>query len=262
MNKVVTETRGDIFIVTINRPEVMNALDPETHQAMSDAFDDFEQNPSLRVAIVTGASNKAFCAGGDIKTMATAVTKEDYAVPASGYGGITRRRWKKPLIAAINGMAFGGGFEMVMAAHLAVASEKAVFGLPEPLIGNAAVAGGMHRLPRHIPHKQAMEILLTAKTLTAQQALDFGLVNEIVSDDNVLERAIDVALQICRCAPLAIEATLQTATQTAQFNDIYDAMDAQEAGFFTAIDTMLHSEDTQEGLKAFIDKRPPQWKGK
>lgn len=262
MSSITTDIQGQVFILTINRPEAMNALDPATHKLMAQAFDDFEQNPALRVAIVTGAGNKAFCAGGDIKTMAKALTKEDYAVPDSGYGGITRRRWKKPLIAAVNGMAFGGGFEIIMAAHLAVASEKAIFGLPEPLIGTAAVAGGMHRLPRQISQKYAMEILLTAKTLTAQQTHDMGLINEIVNPDDVLTRAIDLANTICRCAPLAIEATLQTTSQTFEFSDVFDAMDAQEQGFFTAIDTMMKSEDTQEGLQAFINKRTPQWQGK
>lgn len=261
-NTVLSHTEGQILIIRINRPEVMNALDPETHQAMSDILDTFEDDDDLRVAIIAGTGNKAFCSGGDISVMNEAKTEDDYAVPASGYGGMTRRRCKKPVIAAVNGLAFGGGFEIVLACHLAIAAEDAVFSLPEPLIGTAAVAGGLHRLPRYMPSKAAFELLLTAKQITAFEALTLGLINDVVPNEHVLGKAIELAERICRCAPLAIQATLEVVQDGLGYPDEFAAMDAQYRGEFPSIKTMMLSQDTHEGLKAFIEKRRPNWSGK
>jgi enoyl-CoA hydratase/carnithine racemase len=259
---ILCHTEDQILIIRINRPEVMNALDPATHLAMSDALDAFEEDDHLRVAIITGAGKKAFCAGGDISVMSEAKTDADYAVPESGYGGMTRRRCRKPVIAAVNGFAFGGGFEIVLACHLAIAAEDAVFSLPEPLIGTAAVAGGLHRLPRYLASKTAYELLLTAKQISAFEALTLGLVNEVVAQENVLSKAIEMAERICRCAPLAIEATLEVVQEGLSYSDEFTAMDAQYHDVFPSIRRMMLSQDTHEGLKAFIEKRRPNWSGK
>lgn len=258
-NTVLTEDFGDYVIITLNRPKVMNALDPATHKAMAEALDRFEDHPQQRVAIVTGAGDKAFCAGGDISTMADAKTEEDYAVPASGYGGMTRRQSRKPIIAAVNGIAFGGGFEMVLAADLAIACEHAKFGLPEALLGTAAVAGGLHRLPRMIGQKRALQMQLTGQAISAQQALAWGLINEVVASD-VVGASVSLAKDILRAGPLAVSAILEATKEGMRLADEYAAMDAQAKGAFPAVDKMLVSDDVREGLRAFLEKRQPVWR--
>ena len=163
------ERDGHLLQVTISRPEVMNAIHPPASFELSRVFDSFESDPDLWVAIVTGAGDKAFCAGNDLKYQA-AGNKLEW--PASGFGGLTSRfDGRKPVIAAVNGLAMGGGFEIVLACDIAVASEHAVFALPEPRVGLAALAGGLHRLPRQIGHKQAMGMLLTGRRVDAAEAL-------------------------------------------------------------------------------------------
>ena len=259
-NKVNIEDHGKYVVITICRPEVHNALDPETHAAMDHALNQFEQNPNQLVAIVTGQGTKAFCAGGDISAMAKAEVLEDYAVPRNGYGGMTCRKSSKPIIAAVNGLAMGGGFEMVLAADIAIASEHAVFALPEARIGTAAVAGGMHRLPRMIGMKRALEIQLTGRTISAEQALQWGLLNQVVSADELLPAAIALAEDIIRSAPLAIRAILQASKGGMQYSDEFAAMKAQDMGEFPAVQRMLTSSDVKEGLAAFLEKRLPHWK--
>lgn len=215
----------------------------------------------FRVAIVTGAGDKAFCAGGDISAMADAKTEEDYAVPPSGYGGMTRRQSRKPIIAAVNAFAFGGGFEMVLAADLAIASEHAKFGLPEALLGTAAVAGGLHRLPRMIGQKQALQMQLTGQAISAQQALAWGLINDVVASD-VVSAAVTLAKDILRAGPMAVSAILEATKEGMRYADEYAAMDAQAEGAFPAVNRMLVSDDIREGLQAFLEKRKPVWRNK
>lgn len=167
---IETARDGRIFTVTINRPEKHNAVSPRTNAEMAEAFDEFANDDSLWVAILTGAGDKAFCSEGDIGVMVDSETEADYPVPASGYGGLTNRHdCFKPIIAAVNGFAFGGGFEMVLAADLAIAAEGTKFGLPEPKIGTAAVAGGMHRLVRQLGWKPAMKSCLPATRSTLRR---------------------------------------------------------------------------------------------
>jgi enoyl-CoA hydratase/carnithine racemase len=259
---ITVEREERVYTVTINRPEVMNALNPETHSEMAQAFDEFEQDADLWVAIVTGAGDSAFCAGGDISAMVDAKSEDDYKVPESGYGGLTNRfSCDKPIIAAVNGLALGGGFELALSCDIVIASENAMFGLPEPKIGTAAVASGMHRLVREIGLKQAMGILLTADFVDAQKALDFGLVNAMVPAPELMDTARKYAAKILKCAPLAIQATKQCALQGLQYANVEEAMKAQQAHQFEKLDTMMNSEDIREGLQAFMDKRKPQWKG-
>jgi enoyl-CoA hydratase/carnithine racemase len=260
---IITEIEDHLFIVTINRPERLNALDPDTNFELADAFDEFEANPGLWVAIVTGSGDKAFSVGGDISAMVGARTEDDYRIPESGYGGLTDRHGcYKPIIAAVNGMALGGGFETALACDLVVAAESAQFGLPEPKIGTAAVGSGVHRLVRDIGLKPAMGLLLTGDPIDAQTALSLGLVNEVVPDGDVLDRARDYARRILKCAPLAIQATKQCALQGLEDGGIQQAMAAQKASRFERLDAMMKSEDIREGLTAFMEKRKPEWKGR
>ncbi len=262
-NNIIAETDGRIFTLTINRPEVMNALNPETHAEMSAAFDEFEANDELWVAIITGAGEQAFCAGGDISVMVDAKTDDDYKVPDTGYGGLTNRHsCDKPIIAAVNGFAMGGGFEIALACDLVVAADSASFGLPEPKIGTAAVAGGMHRLIRDIGLKPAMEILLTAKPIDADTAKNLGIINAVVPATDVLATATKYANDILKCAPIAVQATKHCALQGMTYGSTQQAQQAQHRGDFAILDTMLKSEDVQEGLQAFMEKRKPEWQGK
>jgi enoyl-CoA hydratase/carnithine racemase len=257
-----TERDGRIFTITIDRPAKMNAVSPNTNAEMAAAFDEFAADDELWVAILNGSGEQAFCSGGDISKMVDAETEDDYPIPVSGYGGITNRHdCHKPIIAAVNGFAFGGGFEMVLAADLAVASDQAVFGLPEPKVGTAAVAGGMHRLIREIGRKAAMEILLTADPIDANRALELRLVNAVVPPAEVMERSRALAERIIACAPLAIQATKQCALEGLAFGSVKGAMAAQDAGDFALLTEMFQSADIKEGLSAFLERRSPQWRG-
>lgn len=260
---ITTEREERLFILTINRPDVMNALNPQTHEEMAHAFDEFEQDPELWVAIITGAGDAAFCAGGDISAMVDAKSEDDYKVPDSGYGGLTNRfSCDKPIIAAVNGLALGGGFELALSSDIVIAAEGAMFGLPEPKIGTAAVASGMHRLVRDIGLKQAMGILLTAEFVDAGKALGYGLVNEVVPAEQLMARAREYARKILKCAPLAIQATKHVALQGLKYASVEEAMAAQLDHQFESLDKMIQSEDIREGLQAFMDKRKPQWQGR
>jgi crotonobetainyl-CoA hydratase len=251
------------LIVTINRPDVHNAVNPQTNFELAQAFDDFEANSELRVAILTGAGEQAFCAGGDISAMVGAKTEDDYKIPDTGYGGMTSRfSCRKPIIAAVNGIAFGGGFEIALACDLIIAADHAQFGLPEPLIGTAAVAGGMHRLVRQIGLKPAMGILLMARPINAEKALQLGVVNEVVSPDALMPTALKYAEYILRCAPLAVQTTKQCAMQGLNYASVEEAIKAQEAGAFDSIVTRQKSDDIQEGIHSFVEKRAPVWSGK
>lgn len=260
---ITAEREGRLYIVTINRPEVMNALNPATHAEMAQAFDEFEQDPELWVAILTGAGDMAFCSGGDISAMVDAKTEDDYKVPDSGYGGLTNRfSCYKPIIAAVNGLALGGGFELALASDIIIAADTAAFGLPEPKIGTAAVASGMHRLVRDIGLKPAMGLLLTAEFIDANKAEEYGIVNEVVAADQLMAVAREYARRILKCAPMAIRATKQCVMEGRQYPSIKQAMQAQYDRQFDQLEAMLQSEDIREGLQAFMDKRKPAWKAR
>ena len=258
---IKTERYERIFTITINRPEKMNAVSPHTNAEMAAAFDEFARDDDLWVAILTGAGDQAFCSGGDIDKMVDAETEDDYPIPPSGYGGITNRHdCFKPVIAAVNGIAFGGGFEMVLAADLAVAAEGVKLGLPEPKVGTAAVAGGMHRLIREVGRKA--EILLTADPIKADRALQLGLINVVVPQPQVMAASRALAERIIACAPIAIRATKQCALNGLAHRSVEDAMAAQDAGEFELLSSMFRSADIKEGLAAFLEKRRPQWRNR
>jgi crotonobetainyl-CoA hydratase len=261
--KVRVHPDGRVLHVTINRPHCHNALDSETHFALAAALDRFAADDGLWVAVLRGAGDKAFSAGGDIRAMQAAADGGDaYLTPASGYGGLTSRfDLDKPVIAAVNGLAMGGGFEIALAADIVVAAEHAVFALPEPRIGVAAYAGGMHRLPRQIGLKRAMGMLLGAEAIDARTALEWGLVNEVVPLAELDAAVGKWTTRLLRAAPLSLRATKEC-VQRGLGLPLEQAIAAQDQGAYPALETMRRSRDTLEGIAAFNEKRPPRWEGR
>ncbi len=251
------ERDGRILTVTIRRPEVMNALHPPANFELEKVFDEFAADPELWVAILTGAGERAFSAGNDLKFQAQATSRLEMA--KSGFGGLTSRFDNtKPVIAAVNGLALGGGFEIALACDIVIASKNASFGLPEPRVGLAALAGGIHRLPRQIPLKQAMGMLLTGRRVSAEEGLAMGFVNEVVPVAGLMAAARKWADEIVKCSPLSVRGTKQAALQGLERASIEEAMGAR----YEAIVEMLKSEDFIEGPRAFAEKRDPVWKGR
>lgn len=250
------EDEGHLRIVTLNRPDVMNALTSQASHELAAVWDEFEQRDDLWVGIVTGAGERAFCAGNDLK--AQAAGKRGPA-PESGFAGLCFRfNLGKPVIAAVNGVAMGGGFELALACDLIVASENAVFALPEPRVGLIAGAGGVHRLPRMIPQKEAMGIILTARRVSAQEGKTLGFVNEVVPAGQALEAARRWAAQILECSPLAIRASKQAAMLGLNVASV-----EQAAGvIYPAQLRNMQSQDFLEGPRAFSAKRKPNWQNK
>ncbi|MEZ5735569.1 MAG: enoyl-CoA hydratase-related protein [Novosphingobium sp.] len=252
---VRTEREGRLTIITIDRPEARNALNAEAQRQMADAFDAFAADDEQWVAILTASGDRAFCAGHDLRQQAET---GDMFTPDSGFGGLTARAdLNKPIIAAANGPAFGGGFEMILAADIVVAIDSAFFALPEPQVGLAALAGGIQRLPAAIGRPRAMDILLTGRRVLAQEAYELGLVNEVVSHD-VLQAARLWAERILACSPMSVRATKE-AVRLSEACDIWTAM--RDEWSWPAMVRMLHSEDAKEGPLAFTHKRAPNWKG-
>ncbi|MDP3489909.1 MAG: enoyl-CoA hydratase-related protein [Phenylobacterium sp.] len=255
---IAVERDGPVTVVTLKRPEVMNALHSPAHHELHDAFDAFAADPDQWVAIVTGAGERAFSAGNDLKHQATG---GGMGLPASGFAGLTERfDLAKPLIAAVNGVAMGGGFEIALACDLIIAAETATFALPEPRVGLAALAGGLHRLPRQIGHKQAMGMILTGRRVSAAEGRELGFVNEVVPAADLMTAARRWAAQICELSPMSIRASKEAVFKGLDEPSLQAAMAAQMR--YPAISAMLRSEDFKEGPMAFAQKRPPQWKGR
>ena len=248
---------GQILTITINRPEVLNALNPGAHGELARAFDLYRDDPSLNVAIITGAGDRAFCVGTDLKELART---GDHHKPSSGFGGITTRfDLFKPVIAAVNGLCLGGGAELVAACDLAIASDSAQFAMPEPLVGLAALGGGaLQRLVREMPMKDAMMLVLTGQRIDAHEARRISLINEVVPHVNLMAAAHELAHKLLACAPLAVQASKQVMLQSRNEPDLEKSMGAH----YEAAERMLASSDAIEGPLAFAQKRKPVWTGR
>ncbi len=246
-----------VTIVTIERPEVMNALHPPANHELEKVFDEFCADPEQWVAIITGAGDRAFSAGNDLKYQAGSGGR--VSVPEKGFAGLTARFDNdKPIIAAVNGVAMGGGFEIALACDLIVAADTAIFALPEPRVGLAALAGGIHRLPRQIPLKHAMGMLLTGRRVPAAEGRELGFVNEVVPAAELMAAARRWADAILECAPLSVRASKEAALGGLEYAGFEAAMSAEYDG----LGRMVRSEDFKEGPRAFAEKRKPSWKGR
>ncbi|WP_159662017.1 acetyl-CoA acetyltransferase [Streptomyces mexicanus] len=253
---VTVRRDGHLLEVTINRPEARNSLTPQANDELDEVFDAYFADPDLWVAILTGAGDKSFSAGNDLKYSASG---KPMWVPKNGFAGLTsRRNMTKPVIAAVNGYAMGGGCEIALACHLTVADETAKFALSEVKVGLAAGAGGLVRLPRAIPRKIATEMILTGRQVTADEALGLGLVNRVVPAGTALEGARALAAEILEGSPTSVRASLQVMAETEGIADTVDAVDHPSS----ALDNLMVSQDAIEGMTAFAQKRRPQWKNR
>jgi crotonobetainyl-CoA hydratase len=255
------ECSGQATTIALCRPEVLNAIHPPMHAELQQALDQFSRDATQRVCVLTGTGTRAFCAGSDLKYAAShriAAADLAHAYPRSGYGGIAQRfDLSKPVIAAVNGVALGGGFEIVLACDLVIAVDDASFGLPEPLIGAVAVGGGIHRLARQIGLKPALGMILTGRPVTAQEGRTLGFVNEVVSRAG-LPAAVDSAVNgILRCSAAAIEASKEAVYRGLEEPSLATAIAAQWS--YERFRAWQASDDAAEGARAFAEKRTPNW---
>lgn len=245
-----------IALVTLNRPEARNAISAAATHAMHEIVDRTEADPDIWITILTGAGEQAFCAGADLKEV-WANGFQALTDPERGFASFVYARRDKPWIAAVNGPAVAGGCEIALACDMIIATESAVFGLPEVKRGLLAAAGGVFRLPRALPRAIAMELIATGETLPAARALDYGLVNRVVPRAALIETALELAGRIAVNAPLAVREAMRIARQ---------AMDESEQTLarlsFEAQDRLALTSDFREGPLAFIEKRPPRWTGR
>jgi enoyl-CoA hydratase len=258
-NAVLYEIRNGIGLLTINRPEARNAVNGEVSLGIAAALDDIDHNNAVSVAILTG-SGGVFCAGADLKAVEESQktnVRNNIIIKNGGFAGLVRRARKKPLIAAVNGPAVGGGFEIVLACDLVVAAESASFALPEVKRSLLASAGALIRLPRLIGMARAMEMILTGESLSARRAFELGIINRVVPDGMVGETAMQLALAVAANAPLAVQASRQLASRALEHSDL----ELWREGFALA-NEILQTEDAKEGRRAFIERREPNWKAR
>lgn len=247
---------GTVALLTLNRPEARNAINAVLAHELAAAVKHIEANPALRVGILTGRGELAFCAGADLKEVAAGGLDRLFTADG-GFGGFTHAERRKPWIAAINGLALAGGFELMLACDMAVAVAASGFGLPEVKYGLIASAGGVNRLPRVLPRAVALELIATGATLPADRALAFGLVNRVVEADRLIDEALEIALAISKNAPLAVDESLMLARQSFDVDDatLYRLGDAAQ-------NRIKLTSDFAEGTRAFAEKRTPVWTGK
>ena len=244
-----------IFTVTINRPERLNALHPPANAELGEVFDAFAADDDMWVAIITG-EGRGFSAGNDLRYQAEG--GERIATP-SGFGGLTSRfDLTKPVVAAVNGVSMGGGFEIALACDLIIASDRAVFALPEPKVGLAALAGGLQRLPRQIGVKRALGMILTGRHVTPEEGLQLGFVNAVVPHDELMSETRRWVDMILECAPLSMRASKDVVYRSTSMDSLEESMRVR----YESVHTLSASQDFIEGPRAFAEKRPPNWQGK
>lgn len=258
---VVTRMRGNVLLITINRPHVRNCVNRAVSEGIGEALDVAEADPSVRVIVLTGAGDRAFCAGADLKALANGEDIHPKGPRAHwGFAGYVNHAVSKPTIAAVNGFALGGGTELALASDLVVAAEDAVFGLPEVRRGLVAAAGGAFRLAQQIPRKAALEMAFTGEEISAVRALELGLLTRVVPKGQALSVALELAEVIAANAPLAVQATKRIAggitDGSVERDDADWARNRFEAG------RVRWSRDAQEGTRAFVEKRDPEWTGR
>jgi len=258
LNTVVRLERLDsaILLVEINRPDARNAVNGDVAAGIDMAVRESEDDPEIRVVVLTGAGDRAFCAGADLKALA-AGEQQRLRTPLGGFAGFVNYPRSKPWIAAVNGAALAGGCELALACDLIVACDTATFGLPEVRRGLIAAGGGVYRLVRALPRAIAMEAILTGAPISAATAHAAGLISQVVPSSKLKDEAVRIAHQIANNAPLAVKESLGIARQA------FDRSDAELAAISQAASSrVIHSEDFDEGARAFIEKRTPNWKGR
>jgi enoyl-CoA hydratase/carnithine racemase len=256
MSAVERERRGHVEILTINRPEARNAINGEVTKALSAAFDELATDDDCWVVILTGAGDKSFSAGMDLKAFASGEGGDIMGVPG-GFAGITQRTFPKPIIAAVNGTCLAGGCEIMLSCDLVVAAEHATFGIPEAKRGLVAGAGGLFRLPKRLPRAIAMELGLTGDPIDAARALQLGLINRVVPADGLIDEALTLAGAIAENAPLAVRWTKRIMREAVDLTDNEGwKLNAE------AVAAVFSSADAMEGPVAFAEKRKPNWQGK
>jgi enoyl-CoA hydratase/carnithine racemase len=255
-DEVLRERRGHVEILTINRPEARNAINGAVSMAMSGALDELEEDPGVLAVVLTGSGDKAFSAGMDLKAFAAGEGATVMGV-RGGFGGIARRSFPKPLVAAVNGSALAGGLEFLLSCDLVVAAEHATFGIPEAKRGLIAGAGGLFRLPRRLPLAVALEMALTGDPIDAQRAHALGFVNRVVPADRVVEDALNLAGRIADNAPLGVRHSKSVMLRAL-------GRDEEEGWRLTdeAVGVVFSSADAMEGSVAFAEKRLPRWQGR
>ncbi|WP_096289730.1 crotonase/enoyl-CoA hydratase family protein [Mycobacterium ahvazicum] len=257
---VLVERLGAVMVITINRPEARNAINAAVSIGVGDALEEAQHDPEVRAVVLTGAGNKSFCAGADLKAIAR---RENLYHPDHadwGFAGYVQHFIDKPTIAAVNGTALGGGTELALASDLVVAHEVAKFGLPEVKRGLIAAAGGVFRIVDQLPRKVAMELLLTGEPMTASDAWEWGLVNQVVKDGSVLDAALAMAARITVNAPLSVQASKRIAAGVDE-----GVITGDQVGWERTVNemrTLIRSEDAKEGPLAFAEKREPVWKAR
>ncbi len=250
------ERNGRVEIITIDRPEARNAIDYETSSALADAFDAVEADDDVWAVVLTGAGDKAFCAGMDLKAFASGGGGGNVMGVSGGFAGITNRDFPKALVAAVNGHALAGGFEIMLACDLVVAADHATFGIPEVKRGLVAGAGGIIRLSKRISLARALELGMTGDAIDAETAYMLGLVNRVVPAARTLETAVSLAERICEAAPIAVRATKNMIKASLEMPES-EAWKLQGA----AAAEVFSSPDALEGAVAFAEKRAPKWTG-
>jgi len=254
------DVEGEVLVITLDRPKA-NAIDLATSHELFVAFERLQQDSGLRVAVLTAAGDRFFSAGWDLKAAASGESIAADHGPG-GFGGLTEfTGLRKPVIAAVNGLALGGGFELALAADLLAAADHAEFALPEATLGMVADSGGVLRLPRRLPLAVATEMLLTGRRMTAAEASRWGLVNRVVPASSLIDEAMKLARDICACAPLAVAAVKEIieATASVGLDEGYRRLRHGELPNYRA---MLGSEDAKEGPQAFLERRSPRWHGR